>query len=72
MIEALEAGNVQEAYDEYLYAIDWAWYYMFFDVETCRYLEDQLFDNRDGTWGKGLIQYRPCDIGDVVKNLGAR
>lgn len=72
IIAALEEGNVQEAYDEYLYAVDWAWYYMYFDVETCRYLEDQLFDNRDGTWGEGLIQYRHCDIGGVVRSLGAK
>ena len=69
-IEALEAGNVQEAYDEYLWAVDWAWYEMFFDEETCEYMENQLFENRVGTWGDGLIKYPHCDIGDVVRSLG--
>lgn len=69
-IEALEAGNIQEAYDEYLCSVDWAWYYIYFDDETCRYMENQLFDNREGTWGDGLIKYRHCDIGDVMRSLG--
>lgn len=69
-IEALEAGNIQEAYDEYLSSVDWAWYYMNFDEETCKYMENQLFDNRKGTWGDGLIKYRHCDIGDVIISLG--
>jgi hypothetical protein len=71
-IAALEKGNIQKAYDEYLWAVDWAWYYMNFDEETCNYLENQLFDNRDGTWGADLIKYRHCDIGGVVKSLGAK
>lgn len=69
-IKALEDGNIQEAYDEYLSCVDWGWYYMFFDDKTCKYMEDQLFDNREGTWGDGLIKYRHCDLGDVVRSLG--
>ncbi|NLD19901.1 MAG: M28 family peptidase [Clostridiales bacterium] len=68
-IKALEDGDVQTAYDEYLWAIDWAWYYMYFDESTVKTLENQLFDNREGTWGEGLIQYRHADIGGVVKSL---
>lgn len=71
-IAALEKGNVQEAYDEYLWAIDWAWYDMFFDQETCDYMENQLFENRAGTWGDGLIKYPHCDIDDVVISLGEK
>lgn len=71
-IDALEAGNVQEAYDEYLWAIDWAWYEMYFDEEVCEYMEDQLFDNREGTWGDGLIAYPHADTGDVVRSLGEK
>ena len=69
-IAALEEGRIQEAYDEYLGSVDWAWYYMNFDKETCKYMENQLFDNRKGTWGDGLIKYRHCDIGDVIISLG--
>ena len=69
-IAALEAGNIQEAYDEYLGSVDWAWYYMNFDDDTCKYMENQLFDNREGTWGDGLIKYRHCDIGNVIRSLG--
>ena len=71
-IAALEKGNIQEAYDEYLWAIDWAYYYMNFDEQTCKYMENQLFDNRNGTWGADLIKYRHCDIGGVVKSLGVK
>ena len=71
-IAALEKGNLQEAYDEYLWDIDWAWYYMYFDEETCNYMEKQLFENRDGTWGADLIKYPHCDIGGVVKSLGGK
>ena len=69
-IAALEEGRIQEAYDEYLGSVDWAWYYMNFDKKTCEYMENQLFDNRKGTWGDGLIKYRHCGIGDVIISLG--
>lgn len=68
-IAALEEGNIQEAYDEYLWAIDWAWYDMYFDEETCDYMENQLFEKRTDTWGDGLIRYPHCDIDGVVKSL---
>lgn len=68
-IELLKEGNVQEAYDDYISAVDWAWYYMNFDVATCHYFENQLFNNRDTTWGAGLIKFRHCDIGNVVLSL---
>lgn len=71
-IAALEKGNLREAYDEHLSNVDWAWQYMNFDEQTCKYMENQLFGNRTGTWGDGLIEYRHCDIGGVVKSLGAK
>jgi Predicted aminopeptidases len=71
-ISTLEKGDIQEAYDEYLSSVDWAWLYMNFDKETCDYMENQLFNNRDHTWGAGLVEYRHCDIGDVVKSLGSK
>lgn len=71
-IAALEKGDVKGAYDDYLSGIDWAWYYMYFDDATCNYMKNQLFDNRDDTWGAGLIAYRHCDVGGVVRSLGAK
>lgn len=71
-IAALEKGNVQEAYDEYLWAVDWAWYEMFFDEEVCEYMKKQLFENREGTWGDNLILYPHADTGDIVKSLGEK
>lgn len=71
-IAALEKGNVQEAYDEYLWAIDWAWYEMYFDEEVCAYMEKQLFDNREGTWGDGLIIYPHAETYDIVASLGEK
>lgn len=68
-IAALEDGDVVEAFDEYIGAIDWAWYDMNFDRETCKYFEEQLFNNRDETWGAGLVLYPHCDISGVVRSL---
>ncbi len=68
-IKALEDGNIKEAYDDYLWAVDWAWYHMYFDEETCDYMENQLFENREGTWGSGLIAYPHSDIRGVVDSL---
>ena len=71
-IAALEAGNVAEAYDEYLWAIDWAWYDMCFDKETTDYMKNQLFENREGTWGEGLIQFPHADTWDICQSLGEK
>ncbi len=71
-IAALEKGEIQEAFDDYISAVDWAWYYMNFDVETCHYFEKQLFENRDSTWGASLIEYPHCDIGGVVISLAEK
>ena len=71
-IAALEKGNVAEAYDEYLWAVDWAWYDMFFDEETTNYMENQLFENREGTWGDGLIEFPHADTWDLCQSLGEK
>ncbi len=71
-IAALEKGNVAEAYDEYLWAVDWAWYDMFFDEETTNYLENQLFENRAGTWGEDLIEFPHADTWDICQSLGEK
>ena len=68
-IKALEKGNIQEAYDEYLWAIDWSWYDMNFDKETCDYMKNQLFQKRDDTWGAGLIKYPHADTNAIVVSL---
>ncbi|MDO4868867.1 MAG: M28 family peptidase [Bacillota bacterium] len=71
-IDALQKGSIQEAYDEYLWAVDWSWYDMYFDEETCDYMKNQLFEKRDDTWGAGLIKYPHADTGDVVRSLKAK
>lgn len=68
-IKALEAGNIQEAYDEYLWAIDWSWYDMFFDKGTTDYMKNQLFSKRDDTWGADLIKYPHADTNAIVVSL---
>lgn len=68
-IKALEDGDVATAVDEHLWAVDWAWYDMYFDEETCQYFMDQLWDKRTGTWGDGRVEYRHCDVGDVTRSL---
>lgn len=71
-IAALEKGNVAEAYDDYLSAVDWAWYDMNFDEETTNYIEDQLFNNREGTWGDGLIEFPHADTWAIAQSLGEK
>jgi hypothetical protein len=68
-IKALEEGNIQEAYDEYLWAVDWSWYDMNFDKETCDYMKNQLFSKRDDTWGADLIKYPHADTNAIVVSL---
>lgn len=68
-IKALEEGNVQEAYDEYLWSVDWAWYEMNFDEETTQYMINQQRYNSEGTFGEGLIRYPIAATGDVVRSL---
>ena len=71
-IKALEAGKIQEAYDEYLWAVDWSWYDMNFDKETCDYMKNQLFEKRDDTWGSDLIKYPHADTNAIVVSLGEK
>ena len=71
-IAALEEGNIQEAYDDYLWAIDWSWYDMNFDKETCDYMKNQLFSKRDDTWGAGLIEWPHADTNAIVVSLGEK
>ena len=71
-IQALKDGDVPTAVDEYLSSVDWSWYDMNFDQETCDYMKNQLFEKRDDTWGAGLIKYRHADTGDVSRSLCAK
>lgn len=71
-ITELEKGNIQTAYDEYLSGVDWAWYSMYFDKETCQYFENQLMKNRKGTFGEGRIDYPMADTDRVVRSLGKK
>ena len=68
-IEALEEGDGQKAWDEYLSSVDNAWYQMYFDKATCDYMAQQLFAGRDDTWGRDLIEWPEADTGDVVRSL---
>ncbi|MGX8774341.1 MAG: M20/M25/M40 family metallo-hydrolase [Bacillota bacterium] len=71
-IAALEDGNVAEAYDDYLWAVDWSWYDMNFDKATCDYMKNQLFTKRDDTWGAGLIEWPHADTNAIVVSLGEK
>ena len=71
-IDTLKEGDIETAFDEYLSAVDWSWYDMYFDKETCEYMKDQLFDKRDDTWGADLIEWRHADTGGVVRSLGKK
>ena len=71
-IEALQKGDVKTARDNYVSSVDWGWAFMYFDDQTVKYLENQLFKNRDGTWGEGLIAYPQADIGGVARSLSKK
>ena len=71
-IDCLKKGDLETAFDEYLSSVDWSWYDMYFDKETCKYMKDQLFDKRDDTWGSDLIEFRHADTGSVVRSLKAK
>lgn len=71
-IAELKKGNIQTAYDEYLSGVDWAWYSMYFDKQTCKYFENQLMKNRKGTFGEGRIDYPMADTDSVVRSLSKK
>lgn len=68
-IKALKKGNVQEAYDDWISGIDWSWYDMYFDEETCDYMKNQLFAKRSDTWGEGMIDYPHADTRALIDSL---
>lgn len=68
-IEALKNRDVADCVDNWLCDVDWAWYDMNFDEETTDYMENQLFANRDGTFGEGLIQFPHADTFAVSQSL---
>ena len=35
-------------------------------------MKNQLFSNREGTWGDGLIEFPHADTYDVVQSLGEK
>lgn len=68
-IENLKAGDVVTAMDDDLSAIDFAWYAMVFDKETCDYVVDQGYFNSFGTWGENMVREDICYVDDVVRSL---
>lgn len=71
-IKALKDGDVQTAVDDYISSVDWSWYDMNFDEETCDYMKNQLFEKRDDTWGAGLIEFPHADTSKVTRSLCAK
>ena len=71
-IAALENGEIASAYDESLCSIEYAWYATAFDRETYDYFVKQIYDNSDGTFGQGRIEYPACDLYDVMQSLGVK
>ncbi len=68
-IQALEEGNVKEAVDTYLWQVDWAWYSLYFSTEVVDYFENQLWENREGTFGEWMVDYPHCEIDQTAKSL---
>jgi len=68
-INALKDGDVADCVDNWLCNVDWSWYDMNFDEETTGYMRTQLFANRNGTFGEGLIQHPVADTWAVSQSL---
>ncbi|MGL4791805.1 MAG: M20/M25/M40 family metallo-hydrolase, partial [Anaerotignaceae bacterium] len=71
-LEALNAGNGQLAYDDYIYGVDYNWYAYDFDRETFNYNVSRVRDNAVGTWGEGLLDNPNEDLFDVIKSLASK
>ncbi len=68
-IKALEKGNVANALDENIYAIDLNWYASAFDKETYDYYVDQVLgEDAENSWGEGYLKSN-ADLWDVVQSL---
>ena len=65
-IEALEAGDGVQAYEEYLFGVDYNWYAYDFSKETYAYMLDRTLNKSVDTWGEGLIRYPGENLWDVI------
>ena len=69
-IEALENGDGDLAYDEYLSSVDYNWYAYDFEKEAYEFQLNRIRENAKGTWGEGRILRPGENLYDVIKFLG--
>jgi len=68
-VNALESGNLTAAYEEFLPAVEYNCYVPYFDRETCEYFVKQIYNNSQGTFGEGRMDYPGADLSYVMRSL---
>ena len=68
-LEALENGDSDLAYDEYLWDVDYNWCAYDFDEETYNFCSDKVYYNNEGTWGEGLLEAQNENLFTTIKSL---
>lgn len=68
-IDSIEAGDAQEALDEYLWAVGNGWYAMYFDDETLTIDENRYAAGLENTWAEGRADIDNIDIDDTVRSV---
>lgn len=68
-ISALEEGDAETAYNDYLSGINNGWNAMFFDKETVDYFNDGWLSGIEGTWAEGKVDPMDCYVDDVIRSL---
>lgn len=71
-IAALEEGDAETAYNEYLSGINNGWYAMYFDKESVDYFTENYEEGLKGTWAEGKTDPMDCYVDDVVRSLMAK
>lgn len=68
-IAALEDGDAETAYNDYLSGIGNGWYAMYFDKETMDYFNNHFEEGIKGTWAEGRAEPLDCYVDDIVRSL---
>ena len=68
-IAALEEGDAEAAYNDYLSGIDNGWYAMYFDKETVDHFTNRWTEGMEGTWAEGNIDPMDCYVDDIIRGL---
>ncbi len=68
-IEALNDGDAETAYNDYLSGINNGWYAMFFDKETVDHFNNRWLEGIEGTWAEGKVDPMDCYVDEIIRSL---